>query len=60
LGHEVSVTDDEGNPLGSPLAVKRLGDGLSVPEGEMQEIRQRFEREARLLDDVLDHPNIVP
>lgn len=41
-------------------AIKRIRDDLNEPDEVMAEIRTRFEREARLLDEVLDHENIVP
>jgi hypothetical protein len=42
------------------MAIKRLRDDLRESPEDMKEIRDRFEREARLLDDTLDHENIVP
>ncbi|HEU4393830.1 MAG TPA: serine/threonine-protein kinase [Solirubrobacterales bacterium] len=58
--HHVTVHDDDGAKVGEPMAIKRLRDDLrGSPEG-LKEIRERFEREARLLDDTLDHDNIVP
>jgi serine/threonine protein kinase len=57
--HDAHALDEEGNPTGPPLAIKRLKDDLNESEELMVEIRERFEREARLLDDKLDHPNII-
>jgi serine/threonine protein kinase len=42
------------------MAIKRLRDDLRESPEDLKEIRDRFEREARLLDDTLDHENIVP
>jgi len=58
--HKVTPHDDDGNPLGEPMAIKRLREDLHEPPEVLKEIRDRFEREARLLDDTLDHENIVP
>ena len=57
--HDACALDDAGNPTGPPLAIKRLKDDLNEPAEAMTEVRDRFEREARLLDDKLDHPNII-
>ena len=58
--HKLVVRDAEGGAQrGEPMAIKRLRDDLVLPEHTLQEIRDRFEREARLLDDTLDHENIV-
>lgn len=57
--HEV-VAHEDGTPIGGTMAIKRLRDDLHEPPEMMKEIRDRFEREARLLDDTLDHENIVP
>jgi eukaryotic-like serine/threonine-protein kinase len=58
--HHISFSED-GQPLESaaPLVAKRLRDDLTEPVETLKEIRTRFEREARLLDEILDHPNIV-
>lgn len=46
----------EGKVVGPDMAMKRL-----LPEHLGDDVvRHRFEREARLMDDTLDHPNIVP
>jgi eukaryotic-like serine/threonine-protein kinase len=59
--HRLVVQDaDRGEQIGNPMAIKRLRDDLVLPKHTLQEIRDRFEREARLLDDTLDHENIVP
>ena len=59
--HRLVVQDaDSGEQMGDPMAIKRLRDDLVFPRHTLQEIRDRFEREARLLDDTLDHENIVP
>lgn len=58
--NHVTVLDDDGNELGEPMAIKRLRDDLHESPETMTEIRERFEREARLLDDTLDHENIIP
>jgi serine/threonine protein kinase len=57
--HECVALDDKGEPIGEPMAIKRIRDDLHEPADVMEEIRHRFEREARLLDDVLEHENIV-
>lgn len=57
--HDACALSDEGEPTGPPLAIKRIKDDLSEPPEFIAEVRERFEREARLLDDMLDHPNIV-
>jgi len=57
--HEV-VAYEDGEPISGTMAIKRLRDDLHEPGEMMKEIRDRFEREARLLDDTLDHENIVP
>lgn len=53
--HEAFAVDENGDRLGSPLAIKRLQPRWLTDET----VRRRFEREARLLHDVLDHPHIV-
>jgi serine/threonine protein kinase len=57
--HECVALDDDGNEVGETLAIKRIRDDLNETDEAMEEIRTRFEREARLLDEVLDHENIV-
>lgn len=58
--HRLVVQDAEsGEQMGDPMAIKRLRNDLVLPEHFLREIRDRFEREARLLDDTLDHENIV-
>ena len=56
----VAYEDDGGDPISATMAIKRLRDDLRESPEDMKEIRDRFEREARLLDDTLDHENIVP
>jgi eukaryotic-like serine/threonine-protein kinase len=58
--NHVTVLGDDGSEIGEPLAIKRLRDDLHESAETLKEIRERFEREARLLDDTLDHENIVP
>ncbi|MFP5389637.1 MAG: serine/threonine protein kinase [Thermoleophilia bacterium] len=58
--HKVIAHDDDGDAISATMAIKRLRDDLHEPPEVMKEIRDRFEREARLLDDTLDHENIVP
>lgn len=58
--HEVVAHDEDGSAISETMAIKRLRDDLREPPEMMKEIRDRFEREARLLDDTLDHENIVP
>lgn len=57
--HEVVAWEDD-RAVSGPMAIKRLRDDLREPPDSLKEIRDRFEREARLLDDTLDHENIVP
>jgi eukaryotic-like serine/threonine-protein kinase len=57
--HKCAAMDENGNEVGEVMAIKRIRDDLNEPEEVMAEIRTRFEREARLLDEVLDHENIV-
>jgi serine/threonine protein kinase len=57
--HESVALDENGAEVGEPMAIKRIRDDLHEPEEVMEEIRDRFEREARLLDDILEHENIV-
>lgn len=57
--HEVVAHDDDGDAISQTMAIKRLRDDLHEPPEVLKEIRDRFEREARLLDDTLDHENIV-
>jgi serine/threonine protein kinase len=58
--HRVTVFDDDGKEVPEAMAMKRLRDDLHEPPAILEELRLRFEREARLLDDVLDHKNIIP
>ena len=58
--HECVALDEDGDEVGEVMAIKRIKDDLNEPDEVMAEIRTRFEREARLLDEVLDHENIVP
>jgi serine/threonine protein kinase len=57
--HEVVAHDDDGDVISGTMAIKRLRDDLHESPEVVKEIRDRFEREARLLDDTLDHDNIV-
>lgn len=44
----------------APISTRSGGIGTDGLNGAVEEdIRKRFEREARLLDDTLDHPNII-
>jgi eukaryotic-like serine/threonine-protein kinase len=58
--HKVTVFDDDGKEVPGAMAIKRLRDDLHGPSDTLEALRHRFEREARLLDDDLDHRNIVP
>jgi eukaryotic-like serine/threonine-protein kinase len=52
---EIQWYDPEGNEVGPRYAIKRI-----LPEHiKDSEVLARFQREARLMDDVLTHPNIV-
>jgi serine/threonine protein kinase len=55
-----AVAYEDGKPISGTMAIKRLRDDLRESPEDLREIRDRFEREARLLDDTLDHENIVP
>jgi len=57
--HKV-VAYEDAKPISGTMAIKRLRDDLRESPEDLKEIRDRFEREARLLDDTLDHENIVP
>jgi len=54
--HEASALDADGNPAGPRVAIKILREESAADP----EVLQRFQREARLMDDVLSHTNIVP
>jgi serine/threonine protein kinase len=56
----VAYDDDGGRAISETMAIKRLRDDLRESPEDLKEIRDRFEREARLLDETLDHENIVP
>lgn len=56
----VAHEDDGGRAISETMAIKRLRDDLRESPEDLKEIRDRFEREARLLDETLDHENIVP
>jgi eukaryotic-like serine/threonine-protein kinase len=58
--HKVMAYDDGDQPISDTMAIKRLRDDLRESPEDLKEIRDRFEREARLLDETLDHENIVP
>jgi hypothetical protein len=52
---QATQIDDAGDPVGPPLAVKRLRDELLA----VTEAVERFRREVRYLDSI-DHPNVMP
>lgn len=53
--HEAWVVDDVSGNRTGPLAVKRM----QKKAAKQEELMARFQREGRLLGDVLNHPNIV-
>ena len=53
--HEARLLDGDGQQIGPTVAIKSLRQDMPRTDDDMA----RFQREARLLDDVLDHPNIV-
>jgi eukaryotic-like serine/threonine-protein kinase len=54
--HEARLLDGNGEQVGPTVAIKSLRQDMPMADDYLA----RFQREARLLDDVLDHPNIVP
>jgi serine/threonine protein kinase len=53
--HEARMVNETGRAIGPKLAIKRLQpDAAAIPE-----YVARFQREARLLDEILNHANIV-